>query len=112
MISANDRLFHHVRAAIAQHLRQLSGTEKPTYKFSPESPCRITVTVNPPTKRAMDSPNWYPTVKALLDGLTDAGQWTDDNDKVIKEVAFRPGELSNIKQCYRLDIRIEPWECD
>ena len=54
----------------------------------------------------MDPPNWNPTVKALLDGLTDAGQWTDDNKQVILEVSYRYGGLTKTPKTYWLDIHI------
>jgi crossover junction endodeoxyribonuclease RusA len=52
--------------------------------YSKRRPCGLVVTIYAPTKRRLDPPNFYPTVKALVDGLTDAGIWTDDNSEVIK----------------------------
>ena len=70
MISSNDRLCPHVKAELTAHLRKLS-TEiaLQTYekskrtRFSENRPCYIGVVVCPPTKRRMDAPNWYPTLK-------------------------------------------------
>lgn len=60
-----------------------------------------------PTKSKLDPPNLYPTVKAIVDGMTDAGIWIDDNHKVIKSMTFRYGGLSGEKGYYKLvlDIR-------
>lgn len=112
MISSNDRLCPHVKAELTAHLRKLS-TEiaLQTYekskrtRFSENRPCYIGVVVCPPTKRRMDAPNWYPTVKALIDGLTDAEVFEDDNNKVITSMTFIPGPKTENKK-YRIEIVI------
>lgn len=58
----------------------------------------------------VDPPNLYPTVKAIIDGMTDAGIWTDDNHKVIKKLSFVYGGLSEEKGHYRLEFDIEEVE--
>ncbi len=112
MISSNDRLCPHVKAELTAHLRKLSTeVALQTYEhpertmFSEQRPCYIGVVVCPPTNRRMDSPNWYPTAKALIDGLTDAGVFEDDNNKVITSVAFVPGPKTDNKK-YRIEIII------
>ena len=35
------------------------------------------------TKVRRDPHNWYPTVKAVIDGLVDAGLWPDDNSDYV-----------------------------
>lgn len=57
------------------------------------------------TKRKYDPPNWSPTTKALLDGLTDAEIWTDDNFNIIKRVSFEHGGLSGNKN-YKIELNI------
>lgn len=64
------------------------------------------MTIYSPTKRRLDPPNFYPTVKALVDGLTDAGIWTDDNSEVIKFMTFKRGKLSEIPGKYRVRLEI------
>lgn len=105
MISANDRLHPIVKSKITKHLRELAynmseALEEP---FSPENPCKVDVVVFAPTRRRMDAPNWYPTVKALIDGMTDANILTDDNNKIIKKTTFTYGGLSGSKK-YKLKI--------
>ena len=46
----------------------------------------------------MDGPNWYPTVKPLIDGLVDMGMFEDDNDQVITAMVFVPGVKTNNKK--------------
>lgn len=69
-----------------------------------------TYTIYSPTKSKLDPPNLYPTVKAIIDGMTDAGIWTDDNHKVIKKLSFVYGGLSEEKGHYRLEFDIEEVE--
>ena len=57
----------------------------------------ILVTIKPPTRRKLDPPNFYPTVKPIIDGLTDAGWWDDDNFAHMLETRFRYGGLSGVK---------------
>ncbi|QBX16900.1 hypothetical protein Javan291_0024 [Streptococcus phage Javan291] len=58
----------------------------------------------------MDPPNFYPTVKALVDGLTDAGIWSDDNHEVIRFMTFEYGGLSGVKGKYKIVIEVEEIE--
>lgn len=111
MLNQNDRLYHMTKAEIASHLRTIAletdfseFDEIPT--FTPESPCYILVVVHPPTNRRMDSPNWYPTVKPLIDGLTDAGIFSDDNDDVITSVTFIPSGTKTSNKKYKIDLHI------
>ncbi|MFS9171280.1 hypothetical protein QM857_04205 [Streptococcus infantis] len=53
--------------------------------------------------------DWSPTSKALLDGLTDAKFWTDDNYHVIKSTDFRHGGKSGNKK-YRIELEITEWK--
>lgn len=113
MISSNDRLDPHSKAELTAYLRKLS-TERANEQhdmsahtaFSEANPCYMIITVYPPTARRMDSPNWYPTVKALIDGLTDAGVFEDDNNNVITGYLFLTGpKTDDGKYRFELDIR-------
>lgn len=50
--------------------------------------CTISIGVSPPTKRVIDPPNLYPTIKPFVDGLTDALWWKDDNFNYITSTEF------------------------
>lgn len=113
MINSNDRRHFRATANLVTHLRTLSRTQAMSkapssgYEpFSKDKPCHIGIRICPPTKRRMDAPNWYPTVKALIDGLTDAGVFTDDNNNVITSMTFFPGNISGTKK-YRIEIMIK-----
>ena len=63
--------------------------------------------VCPTTRSRMDPPNVYPSVKALVDGLTDAYWWEDDHWRFLPLMSFTYGGRSPVKGCYRLvlDVR-------
>lgn len=112
MINANDRSHFHQKAKITKFLRQLAHYEEQNtlrdyfgLPFSEEKPCKVIVWVN----RIYDPPNWSPTSKALLDGLTDAKFWMDDNYHVIKSTDFRHGGKSGNKK-YRIELEIIKWK--
>lgn len=115
MVSSNDRLCPHVKAELTAHLRALSAElaseqikDMEHVSYSMENPCHMTIIISPPTRRRMDTPNWYPTVKALVDGLTDAGVFVDDNDKVIRSYLFLGGAVTKTKKyAIRLIIKNE-----
>ena len=48
----------------------------------PRYTCRVRVDYHVVTRRAgrFDPANAYPTVKPIIDGMTDAGVWVDDDD--------------------------------
>lgn len=116
MISANDRLHFQKKAKITKFLRQLAHYEGRNtlldyfgLPFNEDKPCKVIVWVFAPTNRIYDPPNWSPTSKALLDGLTDAKFWTDDNYHVIKSTDFRHGGKSGSKK-YRIELEIIEWK--
>lgn len=112
MISANDRLHFQKKAKLTHFLRELakhkgSDVLRDYFRlpFSEEKPCNVRVITFSPTARIYDPPNWSPTSKALLDGLTDAGFWTDDNYNIIKETSFSHGGKSGTKN-YKIKLEI------
>ena len=110
MLNANDRPHWTQKAKITAYLRQigrLKVSEGKYTTYTKKRPCGLVVTIYAPTKRRMDPPNFYPTVKALVDGMTDAGLWTDDNHEIIKYMTFEFGGLSGLKDKYRIEIEVK-----
>lgn len=112
MISANDRLHFAVKMNLTKYLRDLSYHQVDNELhlkcpvFSETHPCNVVITIHPPTNRRMDPPNWYPTIKALIDGMTDAKLWDDDNREVIRAMTFICGNKTEDKK-YHVSIGIE-----
>lgn len=112
MLSANDRLHFKQKAKITHFLRELAkyeglNTLRDWYglPFNEDKPCKVRVVIFSPTMRKYDPPNWSPTSKALLDGLTDAEFWTDDDYNIIKEVSFSHGGKSGTNN-YKIKLEI------
>ncbi|MEF2736710.1 MAG: hypothetical protein U0N15_05740 [Bifidobacterium choerinum] len=55
-----------------------------------------------------DPDNLAPTVKHLVDGLTDAGMWADDDYTHLRRRTYTMGEPTNRAGVWRIDIHITP----
>ena len=110
VLNSNDRYDRHYRAKVAKKLRDLAKYQESGRVFDPytvDRPCRVIAHIYPPTKQDMDPPNVWPTVKPLMDGLTDAGVWNDDNGRVVAETSFRLGGVSGKKGHYLIELEIQ-----
>lgn len=58
--------------------------------------------------RARDAANWAPTSKCLIDGLTAAGIWPDDNDAWVEGPDNRIGEPHGRTGFVEIWITLEP----
>lgn len=113
VINSNDRFHYQAEGRMVKRLRLIARAEAGlniTPMYSPAKPCTVAVTVYAPTRRRLDPPNLYPTVKALIDGLTDGNLWTDDNHKVIKEMSFRYGGVSGVPKKFKFVLEVEEVE--
>jgi hypothetical protein len=116
VLNANKMLHHQVKAKHIKHLRTLSKTLGTQHKNKhtnttgepfPTFPVfTILFKVYQPQKRWIDPPNFSPTSKALIDGLTDAGWWEDDNLEHSLETTFQYGGLSGIPETYVFEMTI------
>lgn len=124
-MSANDRLHWAEKARRTKALRQRAyyrgrdvniafikrvgkRPRLPLY----QCPVRVTVTIHASRRGRMDPANSYPTIKALIDGLTDAGLWADDDAEHLIGPDMRLGEPdpSMRKGWRRIVITIEAAE--
>lgn len=81
--------------------------EKPVYDIPPLfKHFTLQLIVMPPTRRRVDPPNLWPSLKALGDGLTDCRFWEDDSFEYMLETSFRYGGLSGLKGIWRLQLVI------
>lgn len=116
ILNSNDRLHYQQKAKITAELKKLAYADvhmqtdyvRPLYTmpiFDSSCPCTVTMTVYPPTSRRMDADNLQPTLKAIMDGFTEADLWTDDNHEVVKRTSYQYGGLSDDKY-YHLEIDV------
>jgi crossover junction endodeoxyribonuclease RusA len=94
-LSMNDRMHWARRAGITSKWRQAAHMYARQQGRTGElGPSNVKVTFEvPDAGRRRDPSNAMPTVKALVDGLVDAGMWPDDNSDwvTIIEPAFVKG---------------------
>lgn len=82
-INANQRLHHHAKAKLTKAWREASAGLMVCYRQPYYQRAQVTVGIRFPTNHRRDVGNYYPTAKAILDGLVDAGLLPDDNDEHV-----------------------------
>lgn len=86
LITANDKMHWAARARHTKQLRQwgyLLGREGEGVERLGLTHARVEVEFAYPDRRRRDRSNLAPTVKALMDGLIDAGLLPDDADRFL-----------------------------
>jgi crossover junction endodeoxyribonuclease RusA len=89
-MTMNDREHWRPHAVKVKRWRK-AATAATTPSTGPLPPCHVGVVLEVPDRRRRDPHNYYPTIKALVDGLVDAGLWPDDTPNYVTthEPAFR-----------------------
>lgn len=82
ILTSNQRLHPQVKAKKTKALRTLAMSEAEGLRGL--QPCRVIAWLGFPDRRRRDPNNWWPTIKALMDGLVDAGVWPDDDHTIIQ----------------------------
>lgn len=83
LMSMNDRYHWHVRARLVKAWREGAAWATAAAKVGRLPRCEVIVTLPVRDKRRRDPHNYYPTVKAIVDGLVDAGVWGDDTPEWV-----------------------------
>lgn len=91
-LNANDRTHHMTRAKRTHMIRSEAYKAAKAQPFMPMSKVRIRCIFRAPDNRRRDVVNLYPSFKAAIDGIVDAGVIKDDNDSIVREVSFVRGE--------------------
>jgi crossover junction endodeoxyribonuclease RusA len=92
LLNANDRTHHMTRAKRTAMIRAEAYKAAKAQPFLPFGKVRIRCIYRAPDNRKRDVVNLYPSFKAVIDGIVDAGVIKDDNDTIVKEVSFVRGE--------------------
>lgn len=119
-ISSNARIHHMERAKRTRQIRQharaaalaiarQAGHARRLPIWASQNPCHVRIRISNPTRQKFDPANASPAAKAILDGITDAGLWTDDDHRVVKAVTFMAGPGLAPKDHHTVDIEIGPW---
>lgn len=80
LLSANDRRHWRSRAQITRQWRKAAWAYAVQAKTPALTSAGFVITFTHPTLRRRDASNLHPTVKAIIDGLVDAGVLPDDDD--------------------------------
>lgn len=78
-LSANQRLHWAPKAQRTKALRVLGRANARTLQVPPLGTSHVAAFIGYPRNGKADPANAAPTVKALIDGLVDAGVWPDDD---------------------------------
>lgn len=78
-MSANDRMHWAPKAKRTAYLRKLGQVTAVTAGVRDFGTAHVAAFIGYPRNGKADPANAAPTVKALIDGLTDAGVWPDDD---------------------------------
>lgn len=77
--------------------------------FEPFQHVDVVYAILYPTRAVADPDNFFPTVKAVVDGMTLAGLWPDDSSRYIRQRTYlQSGRLSGKRGVWRLEIHISP----
>lgn len=82
-MSANQRLHWAQRSQRTKALRQLGHATARSEGWRDLGPTLVTAHIGYPSGGRADPANAAPTVKALIDGITDAGAWPDDDSNHV-----------------------------
>lgn len=104
LLNANQRVHHRVRSEATSRIRNaamMACSEDPTMRAAlvhagAEPLLRhayILGVLHPPSRRRADPANWYPSFKAAVDGLVDAGVLEDDDHTRLVGPDMRIGHL-------------------
>lgn len=108
LLTANQRQHRMAVARSTAILRHAAALTAQAARATEFTRAHVTVTVHWPDRRRRDVLNIAPTVKACIDGMTDAGLWSDDDDTHLIGPDFRVGtSLSGVKDVTRLVFTIE-----
>lgn len=104
-LTSNQRLHWRAKAERTAAIRALARVAARGHQAVTR--VAVTVAVSYPTSRRADPSNAAPTVKAALDGITDAGVWPDDDSEHVVSVTYVRGETTHQRGLYRLAINLE-----
>jgi crossover junction endodeoxyribonuclease RusA len=92
LLNANDRIHYRERSKRVEKLRSEAYKAAKFSGVMTFSRVKVRCIFRAPDNRRRDSANIYPSFKACLDGIVDAGVLKDDNDKYVTEFTIMRGE--------------------
>src|SRR6266702_423179 len=93
LLSSNGREHWRVRARETAGLRETAAWLARMQRIPRLERAHVLARYHPPDRRRRDPANLYPSVKACVDGLTDAGVWADDDAAHVTGPDMRLGQV-------------------
>lgn len=93
LLNANRRPHHQVRAKLTREIRAAALVCTKAAGVPHLQRAHIIAEYRPPNRRPRDVHNLYPSAKAAVDGVVDAGVLTDDTDEYLTGPDMRPGAV-------------------
>lgn len=110
-MSANERRHWAVTAKRTKALREKAGYEARLQLAVTAGPVLVTAFIQYPRNGRADPGNAAPTVKPILDGITDAGIWADDDSSTVIGPDYRrETSATGIKGLHRVRLVLTPQE--
>lgn len=112
-MSANQRLHWADKAKRTKAVRQLANYAARAQSIPEHDVTHVAAFIGYPRAGKADPSNSFPTIKAAIDGLVDAGVWPeDDSTHVIGPTFLRDPKTSDGTYSVRLVITDQdiPWE--
>lgn len=107
-LSANQRLHWADKARRVKMLREAGRVETLLRGVRDLGPTHVAAFIGYPRNGRADPSNAADTVKALIDGATDAGAWPDDDHTHVIGPTFLRGPASGIPGMYRVRLVLTP----
>jgi len=109
LLTANERRHRMDAARATKVLRHAAAINAQAAGIGPFNVAHVTVWISWPDRRRRDRLNIAPTIKACIDGFTDAGLWPDDDDTHLIGPDFRTTpELAGLgRRVTRLEFDIK-----
>lgn len=82
-VTSNDRLHWREKARRVAEIRRRSATLARQQLTPIEGPVLVACRARFRAGRGLDSDGCAPTLKAVIDGMTDAGVWPDDSSEYV-----------------------------
>jgi crossover junction endodeoxyribonuclease RusA len=93
LLNANGRVHWRTRARITKTLREAACVVAKQQRIPRLGRVEMTLVLHPHDKRLRDAHNWYPSFKAAIDGIVDAGVLADDNSRFLTSTRTELGPV-------------------
>lgn len=107
-LSANDRRHWADKARRTKALRHRAAILARQAHLTVATPCIVVAEIGYPRNSRADPANASDAVKPILDGLTDASAWADDDSEHVPAVTYRRGSKTDRQGWHRITLTFIP----